>query len=182
MEFRETPIAGAVIVVPNRITDERGHFGRAWCQREFADHGLNPYMTQLNAGFSRRRGTLRGLHYQAAPDDEAKFVRCTRGAMFDVVVDLRPGSATCGQWFGLELDPAEGLMVYVPEGCAHGYLTLQDDTEMYYLTSAAYAPASARGVRFDDPAFGITWPAPVSVVSDADRRWPDWSPPTSSGG
>jgi dTDP-4-dehydrorhamnose 3,5-epimerase len=117
---------------------------------------------------------VRGLHYQLAPHGEAKYVRCTRGAIYDVIIDLREGSPTIRQWFGIELTPDSGLMLYAPEGFAHGYQSLQDDTEMYYITSAPYAPAAARGVRYDDPAFGVRWPLPVSVISEADRDWPDF--------
>jgi len=131
-------------------------------------------MLQLNVGFSHTKGTLRGLHYQTPPHDEAKFVRCTRGAIFDVIVDLRRESSTHRQWIGVELTAENGLMLYAPEGCAHGYLTLADDTETYYLTSAPYVPAAACGVRYNDPAFGIGWPLPVSVISEADERWPDY--------
>jgi len=175
MEFAETDIKGCFVVRPKRIADARGHFARAFCRDEFAQHGLNPDMLQLNTGFSHKAGTVRGLHYQKAPHDEAKFARCTRGAIFDVVVDLRDGSPTRGHWFGIELSADEGTMVYVPEGCAHGYQALVDGAEMYYMTSARYAPTSASGVRFDDPAFGITWPAPVTIVSDQDRNWPDFA-------
>ncbi len=157
-----------------KIEDERGYFARAWCCDEFRQHGLNPQMVQMNVGFSHRQGTLRDLHYQLSPHAEAKFIRCTRGVIYDVIIDLREESSTFGNWYGLELTPENGLMLYAPEGFAHGYQTLQDDSEMYYLTSAAYAPAAARGVRYDDPAFGITWPLPVSVISNADRDWPDF--------
>jgi len=175
MEFAETEIKGCFVVRPKRIADARGHFARAFCRDEFAQHGLNPDMLQLNTGFSHKAGTVRGLHYQAAPHAEAKFARCTRGAIFDVVVDLRDGSPTRGRWFGIELTADDGTMVYVPEGCAHGYQALVDGAEMYYLTSARYAPTAAGGVRFDDPAFGIAWPVPVTIVSDQDRNWPDFA-------
>lgn len=175
MTFTETALKGAFLVGLKKIEDDRGFFARGWCRDEFAAHGLNPDMVQLNVGFSHRRGTIRGLHYQAAPHQEAKFVRCTRGAIFDVIVDLRPESPTRGRWYGAELTADNGLMLYAPEGFAHGYLTLVDDTEAYYLTSCAYAPASARGVRYNDPAFAITWPLPVTVVSDADGAWPDYT-------
>jgi len=175
MEFAETEIKGCFVVRPKRIADARGHFARAFCRDEFAQHGLNPDMLQLNTGFSHKAGTVRGLHYQAAPHAEAKFARCTRGAIFDVVVDLRDGSPTRGRWFGIELTADDGTMVYVPEGCAHGYQALVDGAEMYYNTSARYAPTAAGGVRFDDPAFGIAWPAPVTIVSDQDRNWPDFA-------
>lgn len=174
MEFAETRLKGAFIVSVKRIIDDRGYFGRAWCRDEFAKHGLNPNMTQLNVGFSHEKGTVRGMHYQEAPHAEAKFIRCTRGAIFDVVIDLRKGSPTQGQWLGVELAADDGKMLYAPEGFAHGYQTLADGTEMYYLTSAPYAAGSARGVRYNDPAFGIGWPLPLSVISEADQKWPDY--------
>jgi dTDP-4-dehydrorhamnose 3,5-epimerase len=174
VEFTNTPLPGCLVVRQKKIVDDRGYFARAWCRDEFTAHGLNPAMHQLNTGFSHRRGTVRGMHYQVAPHAEAKFVRCTRGAIFDVVADLREDSPTRGRWFGLELTADEGAMLYVPEGCAHGYQTLVDDTEMYYMTTAAYAPASARGVRFDDPRLSIQWPLPVTVISEQDRSWPDY--------
>jgi dTDP-4-dehydrorhamnose 3,5-epimerase len=174
MLFTPTRLAGAFVVAPRKIEDARGFFARGWCSEEFAAHGLAPAMVQLNTALSHARGTMRGLHYQLPPHAEAKFVRCTRGALFDVIVDLRPESPTHRQWFGAELTAENGLMLYAPAGFAHGYLTLVDDTEAYYLTSAMYAPAAARGVRYDDPAFGIEWPAPVAVVSDPDRAWPDY--------
>ena len=174
MEFIETNLKGAFVVRIKKIEDERGYFARAWCREEFLQHGLIPQMVQLNVGSSHRRGTVRGLHYQLAPHAEAKFIRCTRGAIYDVIVDLREGSPTVGRWYGIELTPDNGLMLYGPEGFAHGYQTLQDDTEMYYMTSALFAPAAARGVRYNDPAFGITWPLSISFISAADRSWPDF--------
>ena len=176
MEFVETRLKGAFVVRVKRIEDHRGFFGRAWCRDEFVAHGLNPNATQLNVGFSHKKGTLRGLHYQVAPHEEAKFVRCTRGAAHDVIVDLRGDSPTRGQWFGIDLTADEQTMLYVPEGFAHGYQTLADNTELYYMTTAAYAAAAARGVRYDDPALGIVWPLPVAVISDADKNWPDFRP------
>jgi dTDP-4-dehydrorhamnose 3,5-epimerase len=174
MEFTETSIKGAFLISMNRIEDDRGFFARGWCRDEFSKHGLIGEMVQLNVGFSHRKGTLRGLHYQRSPHQEAKLVRCTRGAIFDVVVDCRIDSPTHRQWFGAELSAANGTMLYAPEGCAHGYLTLMDDTETYYLTSNYYAAASATGVRYDDRAFGISWPIPATVISKADREWPDY--------
>jgi dTDP-4-dehydrorhamnose 3,5-epimerase len=176
MEFTETYLKGAYVVKLKRIEDSRGYFARAWCVDEFAVHGLNSRMLQLNVGFSRTKGTLRGMHFQAAPHEEAKFIRCTRGAIYDVIVDLRPGSITYGKWFGVELTAEGSTMLYAPEGFAHGYQTLQDDTEIYYMTSARYAAASAKGVRYNDPALAIDWPSPVSVISDQDRTWPDIQP------
>lgn len=174
MEFTETKLTGAFVLRLKKIEDARGYFGRTWCRDELRQHGLNPEIVQTNTGFSHKRGTLRGLHFQRAPHAEVKVMRCTRGAIFDVIVDLRADSPTRGQWFGLELTPDNGLMLYAPEGFAHGYQTLEDNAEMYYNTSQMYAPKAATGVRFNDPAFGIAWPLPVSVISDADRAWPDY--------
>lgn len=175
MNFTETTLEGAFIVDLKRIEDERGFFARGWCREEFTAHGLNPGMVQLNVGFSRKEGTLRGMHYQTAPAEEAKLARCTRGAIYDVIIDLRRGSPTHRRWIGVELTADNRRMLYAPEGFAHGYQALTDDAEMYYQTTHLYAPASATGVRFDDPAFGITWPRPVSVISTQDRGWPDYS-------
>jgi dTDP-4-dehydrorhamnose 3,5-epimerase len=177
MRFTETNLPGAFLVDLNRIEDERGFFARGWCMDEFARHGLVAAMTQLNVGYSHKRGSLRGLHYQEHPHQEAKFVRCTRGAIFDVILDLRPDSPTHGQWLGAELTADNRRMLYAPPGCAHGYQTLTEDAEIYYLTSASYAPSAARGVRYNDPAFGIGWPLPVSAISDADASWPDYQAP-----
>lgn len=177
MKFAETAIPGAWVIGMEKREDERGYFARVWCDDEFRAHGLNPTHVQVNTQFSPRAGTLRGMHFQLAPHAEVKVVRCLRGAAFDVLVDLRPGSPTFRQWFGIELTPESGDMLYVPEGCAHGYLTLAEDTEVIYFTSHAYAPKSATGVRFDDPAFAIQWPRSADVVSQADRAWPDYNPP-----
>lgn len=174
MEFTKTELKDAFLISPKKVNDHRGFFTRAWCREEFMSHGLNPDMTQLNVGFSHRAGTLRGMHFQAAPHAEAKFVRCTRGAIFDVIVDLRESSPNFGQWLGVELAADNCKMLYVPEGFAHGYQTLVDDAEMYYLTTCGFAPGSARGVRYDDPAFQIEWPLPVTAISAADQNWPDW--------
>lgn len=152
--------------------DERGRFMRAWCLREFSERGIKFVPVQANMGFSVRKGTVRGMHYQVEPALEAKLVRCTRGSMFDVVVDLRPGSATYAKWYGAELSAENGRMLYVPEHCAHGYQTLEDGTEMYYMTSQFYVPDAVRGLRFDDPAFGIEWPLAATAVSNQDRAWP----------
>ena len=172
MRFTETALAGAWVIDPNQHIDDRGRFMRAWCTREFAEHGLDFFPVQANMGFSVRKGTVRGMHYQEAPALEAKLVRCTRGAIFDVALDLRPESPSYGEWYGVELSPENGRMLYVPEHCAHGYQTLQDCTEIYYMTSGFYTPSSVRGVRFDDPAFSIQWPLVATVVSDQDRNWP----------
>src|SRR5215510_11032037 len=151
MEFTETNLRGAFVLQIKKIEDERGYFGRAWCQEEFLRHGLNPRMVQLNVGLSHRRGTVRGMHYQEAPHAEAKFVRCTRGAIYDVIVDLRVDSTTRRQWFGVELTADNGRMLYAPEGFAHGYQTLEDNADMYYMTTALYASGAAKGVRYNDP-------------------------------
>lgn len=172
MRFTESPIPGAWTIDPTPHVDERGRFWRAWCAEEFAAHGITFAPVQGNMGSSHRAGTLRGLHFQAVPHPEAKLVRCTRGAVFDVLVDVRPGSRTYGRWFGVDLTAENGRMLYVPPLCAHGYQTLEDDAEIYYLTSAAYAPQSVRGLRFDDPIVGIRWPLPPTAVSDQDQGWP----------
>ena len=176
MRFTETKVAGAFLIEPEPIADERGFFARTWCREEFADHGLNPELAQANISFNHHKGTLRGLHYQAAPHEEAKLVRCTRGAIWDLALDLRPGSPTYRAWFGAELTAGNRAMLYVPEDCAHGFLTLADDTEVAYQMSAPYAPEAARGVRFDDPAFGIEWPGEVVVINERDRTYPDFAP------
>jgi dTDP-4-dehydrorhamnose 3,5-epimerase len=176
MRFTETKVAGAFLIEPEPIADERGFFARTWCREEFAAHGLNPELAQANISFNHRKGTLRGLHYQEAPHAEAKLVRSVRGAIWDLALDLRPGSPTHLAWFGAELSDANRAMLYVPEGCAHGFLTLTDDAEVAYQMSAPYAPQAARGVRFDDPAFGISWPGEVVVINERDRTYPDFAP------
>jgi len=172
MRFIQTAVTGAWLIAPDPHEDGRGRFMRAWCAREFTEHGLNFVPVQANMGFSVRKGTIRGLHFQEAPALEAKLVRCTRGAMFDVVVDLRPLSPTYGKWYGTELTPDNGRVVYVPEHCAHGCQTLEDRTELYYMTSASYSPSAVRGIRFDDPTLNIRWPLAATVVSEQDRMWP----------
>jgi len=174
VSFSEGPVAGAFAIELERRRDARGWFARSWCEREFAEHGLVARVAQVNTQWSPEVGTLRGLHWQDPPHAEVKLVRCTRGAAYDVIADLRPASPTFRRWMARELTPDEGVMLYAPEGCAHGYLTLKENTEVTYFTSACYAPDAARGVRFDDPAFAIAWPAPVRVVSDQDRTWPDF--------
>ena len=175
MIFRPTAIPGACIVEMERRTDDRGFFARAWCRRDFEAHGLNPTVAQINVGFSPRKGTLRGLHFQVSPHEEAKLIRCTRGAIYDVIVDLRPTSPTHRKWIGVELTEHSPCMLYVPEHCAHGYQTLVDNTEIYYQTSQFYAPDAAKGVRFDDPAFNIDWPLPVWIISESDRSHPPYA-------
>jgi len=172
LHFTETGIAGAWVIDPSPHGDDRGRFMRAWCAREFAEHGLDFVPVQANMGFSVRKGTVRGMHFQGEPALEAKLVRCTRGTIFDVVLDLRPESLSYGKWYGVELSAENGRMLYVPQGCGHGYQTLEEGTEMYYMTSEFYTPSAVRGVRFDDPAFGIQWPLVPTVVSEQDRNWP----------
>ena len=172
MKFLRCDVKDAWVVEPTPHRDARGYFMRAWCQKEFADAGIDFTPLQSNMGFSIVAGTIRGLHYQVAPALEAKLVRCTRGSIFDVVVDLRPESPTYRAWYGTELSAENGRMLYVPEGCAHGCQSLVDGTEILYMASAMFAPAEARGARFDDPAFGIRWPMAATVVSDQDRNWP----------
>ena len=176
MIYCATGIEGAWMIEAERLRDERGFFARTWDAEEFAERGLDPRLAQCSISYNRARGTLRGLHYQAAPFEEAKLVRCTAGAIFDVVVDLRPESGSFRGWFGEELSAENRRALYVPEGCAHGFLTLADDSEVHYQISQFYAPEAARGVRWDDPAFGITWPGEVLVINDRDRTYPDFRP------
>jgi dTDP-4-dehydrorhamnose 3,5-epimerase len=172
VDFEPTSIADVLVVRPRKLVDERGFFARVSCEHELAERGLIGRFVQANTGVSTRRGTLRGLHYQRIPHEEAKLVRCTRGRVFDVAVDLRTDSPTYTRWFGLELDADEHTMLYVPPGCAHGYLTLADQSEVHYETSTAFAPDAVAGRRWDDPAFGIAWPGSVEVVSAQDNSWP----------
>ena len=172
MNFVPTALPGVFVVEPQKLVDERGFFARTWCREALESRGLNPAVAQANVGFSPRRGTLRGLHYQAEPYAEAKLVRCTRGAVHDVAVDLRPDSETFLGWVGLTLSADTHRMLYVPEGCAHGYLTLTDDAEVSYQTSHPYVREAASGRRYDDPALGIEWPIAVAVISEQDRSWP----------
>ena len=171
MRFTETPVRGAWLIDLNRIEDERGFFARTWCQHELQEQGLSTELMQVNVGFSNAKGTLRGMHYQRAPEAEVKLVRCTMGAVYDVVVDLRPDSPTHKCWAAYELTAENRRQLYIPEGCAHGYQTLVDSSEITYQTSRFYAPNHATGVRYDDPAFGIDWPLPPRSVSDADKGW-----------
>ena len=153
--------------------DERGFFARSWCSREFEEHGLNPNLAQCNISFNTRKGTLRGMHFQTPPHAEAKLVRCTRGSVYDVVVDLRPASPTYRSWIGIRLTSEDRNMVYVPEGCGHGFLTLEDETEVFYQMSEFYNADSGRGARWNDPALGIAWPDKVEVISQRDGAYPD---------
>jgi dTDP-4-dehydrorhamnose 3,5-epimerase len=172
LKFLPTSLAGAFVVELEPIEDERGFFARSFCQNEFRSHGLDPAIAQCNVSLNRRRGTLRGLHYQAPPHEEAKLVRCTRGAIWDVIVDLRDGSATRGRWFAEDLSADNHRALYVPRGFAHGFQTLADDSEVLYQMSEFYRPGSERGIRWDDPAIGIQWPIADPVVSARDRAYP----------
>jgi len=173
MIFTETPIPGAFLLEPERLCDERGFFARTWCQKDFTARGLNPNLVQCSTSFNAKAGTLRGLHYQLPPHMEAKLVRSTRGAIFDVIVDLRDGSGTFGQWVGFELSAENGHALYIPEGIAHGFQTLLPETEVFYQISTHYAPESARGVAWDDPELAIAWPpADKRIISDSDARRP----------
>jgi dTDP-4-dehydrorhamnose 3,5-epimerase len=176
MQFHHTSLAGVFEISLDRLMDERGFFARSWCQEEFRNKGLNPNLAQCNISFNIYKGTLRGMHYQAPPYPEAKLVRCTKGAIYDVVVDLRPGSSTFTEWIGVRLSAADRNMVYVPEGCAHGFLTLEDETEIFYQMSEFFHPESTRGVRWNDPQFKIEWPGEVNVLSERDRSYPDFHP------
>jgi dTDP-4-dehydrorhamnose 3,5-epimerase len=179
MNFRTTDVEGVMLVTAERFDDERGFFARTWAQDEFAANALNPHMVQRNVSHNRTMGTLRGMHFQLPPHAEVKLVSCIVGAIYDVAVDLRPHSPTFGKWFGTELRPETGGVLYIPEGCAHGFVTLEPDTQVEYLISAYYAPQAARGLRWDDPFFGIRWPVEPTVMNDRDRSWPDFEPAKS---
>lgn len=174
MTFLETNLPGAVVIEPEKLEDKRGFFTRSWCQREFEAHGLNPTVVQCNISFNRKKGTLRGMHYQAAPYEEAKLVRCTMGSIYDVIIDLRAKSPTFKQHFATVLTAHNRKMLYVPEGFAHGFLTLEDNTEVFYQISAFYVSECARGIRWNDPHFGLSWPAAITVVSERDQHYPDF--------
>ena len=176
MKFAQTELPGVFLIEPELLADDRGAFARSFCVDEFAAAGIEFEVVQANISFNRFSGTVRGMHFQADPYAEAKVVRCTRGALYDVVVDLRPDSAMYGKWVGAELNADNRKALYIPEGCAHGFQTLLDNTEVDYLMSSRYQPEAASGVRFDDPAIGIDWPLAVSSVSDRDRDWPDFEP------
>ncbi len=176
MIFKRTGIQGVHLLELERIADERGFFARLWSQAEFAKHGIDSPFVQGNLSFNPRLGTLRGMHYQLPPQEETKIVRCTMGAIFDVAVDLRRDSPTFQQWVGAPLTAENREMLLIPPGCAHGYLTLTENTEVTYQMSAYYAPQHGAGVRWNDPAFGIQWPGDVMVIADRDRNYPDFKP------
>lgn len=175
MIFTATKIPGVYVVDLERREDHRGFFARGFCAREFHSHGLMPAIAQINITFNHVKGTVRGLHFQVAPAEEAKFLRCVQGAVFDVTVDLRPDSPTYLQWFGVELTAESGRALYAPPMCAHGYQTLTDGAMVMYSASAFYTPECERGFRPDDPTFGIEWPLAISAISDKDKSWPLFS-------
>lgn len=174
MIFIETDLKGAYVIKPERIEDERGFFARTYCKKEFEANGLNPNLVQSSISFNKQKATLRGMHFQSAPYEETKIVRCTCGAIYDVIIDLRPDSLTHKQWFSIDLTAENRNMLYIPEGFAHGFITLEDNSEILYHMSEFYAPECAGGVKWNDPAFSITWPIDVKIISDKDRNLPDY--------
>lgn len=176
MIFEETKLKGAYIIHPERLEDDRGFFARAWCKKEFKQRGLRAELVQCNISYNKLRSTLRGMHYQLKPYEETKLVRCTAGAIYDVIIDIRPDSSTYKQWIGVELSAANRTMLYVPRGFAHGYVTLVDNAEVFYQVTEFYAPGVERGIRWNDPEFSILWPNAASlVISEKDKTWPDFS-------
>jgi dTDP-4-dehydrorhamnose 3,5-epimerase len=175
MHFSEAGLSGAWLITPAPVADERGYFARTFCEREYAEHGLETRFVQHSTSFSAKKGTLRGMHFQLAPHSETKVVSCLKGAVFDVIVDLRSTSPTFRQWRGFELTAENRRQLYIPRGFAHGFQTLGDDAEIAYLISEFHTPAAASGIRHDDPAFAIAWPGPVTVISQRDRSWPDFT-------
>ena len=176
MIFRETILKGAFVIEMEKFEDKRGFFARAWCQKEVEANGLVSRVVQTNISFNKKRATLRGMHYQVAPYEQVKLVRCTRGVIYDVIIDLRPDSPTFRKWTGVELTAENYTMLYVPENFAHGFQALEDNTEVTYQVSQFYSPESERGVRYDDPVFQVEWPLPVEVISEKDIAWPYCSP------
>ncbi len=174
MIFQPSPLAGAYIIDLQPIEDHRGFFARAWCQQEFQQHGLESRLVQCNLSYNQTSGTVRGMHYQIAPHKETKVVRCVRGRIFDVIIDLRRDSPTYLHWFGIELSAENRRMLYVPEGFAHGYQTLEPDTEVFYQVSEFYHPGSEQGIRWDDPAIAVDWPLEPTVISEKDKNYPDY--------
>jgi dTDP-4-dehydrorhamnose 3,5-epimerase len=172
MKFVETKLEGAYLIEPERFEDERGFFARTFCREEFEAHGLNPNVAQCNISFNKKKGTLHWMHYQIAPYDEAKLVRCTKGAIYDVIIDLRPESSSFKEWIAMELTEENRRMLYIPKSFAHRFQTLEDNTKVFYMMGKFYHPEYARGERWDDPAFGIEWSFPEIIVSDKDNRWP----------
>jgi dTDP-4-dehydrorhamnose 3,5-epimerase len=175
MKFFETKLEGAFIIRIEKIEDERGFFARAWCKNDFEKNGLSKCIVQANISHSNKKGTLRGLHYQIKPFQESKLIRCVKGAIYDVIVDLRQDSLTFKRWISVNLSQKDYDMLYVPEGFAHGFLTLEDETGVFYEASQFYSPEHERGIRYNDPSFDIEWPIEVEVSSDKDRNWPDFA-------
>lgn len=174
MKFVSLPLQGAFVIEPDPIVDERGFFARTFCREFFASHGLNPNLVQCSVSFNKLKGTLRGMHYQKKPHEEAKLVRCTMGAIYDVILDLRPDSPTFNLWVGIELSAANRCALYIPEGFAHGFLTLADESEVFYQMSEFFHSECNDGVRWNDPAFAIDWPGEVTLMSERDRCYPDF--------
>ena len=172
MIFRETTLKGAFVIEIEKFEDKRGFFARAWCQKEVEANGLVSRVVQTNISFNKKRGTLRGMHYQVAPYEQIKLIRCTRGVIYDVIIDLRPDSPTFRKWTGVKLTAENYTMLYVPENFAHGFQTLENNTEATYQVSQFYSPESERGFRYDDPVFQVEWPLPVEVISEKDIAWP----------
>jgi dTDP-4-dehydrorhamnose 3,5-epimerase len=172
LKFTETKLKGTYIIEPELLTDERGFFARSWCQKEFTERGLNPNLVQCNISFNLKKGTLRGMHYQTKPYEEAKLVRCTTGAIHDVIIDLRPESSTFKQWVAVELTAENRKMLYIPEGIAHGFQTLVDNTEVFYQMSEFYHPDLARGIRWNDPELSLEWPLKEFIISEKDTSYP----------
>ena len=175
MKFYKAQLEGSYIIELDKLEDDRGFFARTWCQKELREHGLAARVAQANVSFNANAGTLRGMHYQVAPYEETKLIRCTRGSLYDVIIDLRRDSPTYKQWMGVELTEKNYKMLYVPAHFAHGFVTLEDDTEVIYFVSEFYTPGAERGLRWNDPEFGITWPRQVQVISEKDANWPDIS-------
>ena len=175
MTFTETALPGAFVIKPELIKDERGFFARTWSEKEFAEHGLESRLVECNASLNLKKGTLRGMHYQLAPFAQAKLVCCLRGSIYDVIIDLRRDSPTFKKWVAMDLSASNRLMLYVPKGLAHGFQTLEDSAEVFYQMSEVYAPESANGVRWNDPAFSISWPADTRTIIDRDQNYPDFN-------
>lgn len=174
MKFTETKLKGAFVLEINKLEDERGFFGRSWCMNELKEHGLNTSIAQANTSFSKKKGTLRGMHYQNDPHQETKLIRCTRGSIYDVIIDLRPNSPTYKEWFGIELTQDNYKMLYVPEDFAHGFITLENDTEVTYLVTEFYTPGAEAGIRWNDSQFAVKWPLNPEVISEKDKIHPDF--------
>ena len=175
MIFTETKLAGAYLIQPEIKTDERGFFARVWCQNEFQEKGLDSNLVQCNISYNKIKGTVRGMHYQIAPYQEVKLVQCTQGAIYDIIIDIRPDSPTFKQWVGVELTASNRYILYIPKDFAHGFQTLTDNTEVFYQMSQFYQPEAARGIRWDDPSFDMNWLVPITLISEKDKHYPEFS-------